>query len=76
MDPVHFTGAEVIEMAVKIEENGMRFYTDASKALSTASENIRSLSCNNSSVLSRYSIFLIIGGKERNRALETPGIMR
>ncbi len=35
MDPVHFTGAEVLEMAVKIEENGVRFYTDASKAAKT-----------------------------------------
>lgn len=32
MDPVHFTGREVLEMAVKIEENGLRFYTDAGKA--------------------------------------------
>lgn len=32
MDPVHFTGKEVLEMAVRIEENGFRFYTDAGKA--------------------------------------------
>lgn len=32
MDPVHFTGKEVLDMAVRIEENGMRFYADASKA--------------------------------------------
>ncbi|HXI10952.1 MAG TPA: ferritin family protein [Thermodesulfobacteriota bacterium] len=32
MDPVHFSGKEVLTMAVRIEENGMRFYTDASKA--------------------------------------------
>ena len=32
MDPVHFTGKEVLDMALRIEENGMRFYTDASKA--------------------------------------------
>ncbi len=32
MDPVHFTGNEVIEMAVRIEENGLKFYTDAGKA--------------------------------------------
>lgn len=32
MDPVHFTGKEVLEMAVRIEENGMKFYADASKA--------------------------------------------
>jgi len=32
MDPVHFTGKEVLDMAIRIEENGMRFYADASKA--------------------------------------------
>ena len=32
MDPVHFTGREILEVAVRIEENGARFYTDASKA--------------------------------------------
>lgn len=32
MDPVHFTGKEVLEMAVRIEENGLKFYTDAGKA--------------------------------------------
>lgn len=32
MDPVHFTGKEVLDMAVRIEENGMKFYSDASKA--------------------------------------------
>lgn len=32
MDPVHFTGKEIIDMAVRIEENGLRFYTDAYKA--------------------------------------------
>lgn len=32
MDPVHFTGKEVLEMAVKIEENGLKYYTDAAKA--------------------------------------------
>lgn len=31
MDPVHFTGKEVLDMAVKIEENGLKFYTDAGK---------------------------------------------
>ncbi len=31
MDPVHFTGKEVLDMAVRIEENGMRFYNDASR---------------------------------------------
>ncbi|MBI5344182.1 MAG: ferritin family protein [Deltaproteobacteria bacterium] len=35
MDPVHFTGWEVHEMAIKIEENGMRYYTDASRAAKT-----------------------------------------
>ncbi|MDH4101616.1 MAG: ferritin family protein [Nitrospirota bacterium] len=32
MDPVNFTGDEVLNMAVRIEENGYRFYTDAAKA--------------------------------------------
>ncbi|MBI5587561.1 MAG: ferritin family protein [Deltaproteobacteria bacterium] len=32
MDPVHFSGKEVLTMAVRIEENGMRFYTDAARA--------------------------------------------
>ncbi|MBI5560973.1 MAG: rubrerythrin, partial [Deltaproteobacteria bacterium] len=32
MDPVYFSGSEIIEMAVRIEENGGRFYTDASEA--------------------------------------------
>lgn len=32
MDPVHFTGKEVLDMAVRIEENGLKFYTDAGKA--------------------------------------------
>lgn len=31
-DPVHFTGSEILEMAVRIEENGVRFYTDAGKS--------------------------------------------
>jgi len=31
MSSVKFTGSEVIEMALKIEENGMKFYTDAFK---------------------------------------------
>ena len=32
MDPVNFTGREILEMALRIEENGMKFYGDASKA--------------------------------------------
>lgn len=32
MDPAHFSGAEIIEMAIRIEENGVKFYTDAGKA--------------------------------------------
>ena len=32
MDPVHFSGSEVIRMAIRIEENGLKFYSDASKA--------------------------------------------
>lgn len=35
MDPVHFTGKEILEMALRIEENGFKFYTDASKAAKT-----------------------------------------
>ncbi|MBE9529114.1 MAG: ferritin family protein [Proteobacteria bacterium] len=31
MDPVHFTGKEIIEMAVRIEENGYTFYKDAAE---------------------------------------------
>lgn len=37
MDPVHFSGKEVLTMAVRIEENGMRFYTDAAKAAKSTS---------------------------------------
>ncbi len=29
---MHFTGSEVLDMAVRIEENGMKFYNDAGKA--------------------------------------------
>jgi rubrerythrin len=32
MDPVHFSGSEVIAMAIRIEENGLKFYSDAAKA--------------------------------------------
>ncbi len=32
MDPVHFSGKEVVQMAIRIEENGLKFYTDASRA--------------------------------------------
>ncbi|HHL40660.1 MAG TPA: hypothetical protein ENJ37_09160 [Deltaproteobacteria bacterium] len=32
MDPVRFSGEEILEMAVKIEENGLKFYTDAAGA--------------------------------------------
>lgn len=32
MDPVHFTGKEVLDMAIRIEENGLKFYSDAAKA--------------------------------------------
>ncbi len=35
MDPVHFTGKEIIEMAVRIEENGYRFYKDAAESAKT-----------------------------------------
>lgn len=36
MDPVHFSAEEVLNMAIRIEENGEKFYTDAAK---TASED-------------------------------------
>ncbi|MBI5887159.1 MAG: ferritin family protein [Deltaproteobacteria bacterium] len=36
MDPVHFTGREILEVALRIEENGVKFYTDASKAFKNA----------------------------------------
>lgn len=36
MDPVHFTGKEIIEMAVRIEENGYTFYKDAADNAKTA----------------------------------------
>jgi rubrerythrin len=32
MDPVHFTGREVLEMALRIEENGVGYYTAAARA--------------------------------------------
>lgn len=35
MDPVHFTGREIVEMAIRIEENGMRYYADAARAAKT-----------------------------------------
>jgi rubrerythrin len=41
MDPVHFTGREVLDMAIRIEENGMRYYTDAGKA--SASKEVKRL---------------------------------
>ena len=41
MDPVHFTGKEVLDMAVRIEENGMRFYADAAKG--AKSKDLREL---------------------------------
>ncbi|MBI5885137.1 MAG: ferritin family protein [Deltaproteobacteria bacterium] len=36
MNPVYFTGKEVLDMAVKIEENGLRYYTDAAAAAKAA----------------------------------------
>src|SRR3972149_1100438 len=35
MDPVHFTGREIVEMAIRIEENGLRYYADAARATKT-----------------------------------------
>lgn len=36
MNPVYFTGKELLDMAVKIEENGLRYYTDAAAAAKSA----------------------------------------
>jgi len=41
MSSMKFTGSEVIEMALKIEENGMKFYTDAFKA--STNEKVQAL---------------------------------
>lgn len=37
MDPVHFSSKEILEMAVRIEENGLGFY----KAASASTDNVR-----------------------------------
>ncbi|MBE9531227.1 MAG: ferritin family protein [Proteobacteria bacterium] len=36
MDPVHFSSKEILEMAVRIEENGLGFYKAASSATESA----------------------------------------
>lgn len=41
MDPVHFSGKEILEMAVRIEENGYKFYIEAAKA--TRSKDLKEL---------------------------------
>ncbi|MCP3676990.1 MAG: ferritin family protein [Deltaproteobacteria bacterium] len=41
MDPTRFSGKDVIEMAVRIEENGLAFYTEA--AIASESEEIKKL---------------------------------
>lgn len=41
MDPVHFSGREILEMAIRIEENGLQYYTEASKA--AKSEELKEL---------------------------------
>lgn len=41
MDPVHFSGKELIEMALKIEDNGLRFYQKAGEA--SKSEELKNL---------------------------------
>lgn len=41
MDPVHFSGKEILEMAVRIEENGFKFYTEAANA--SGSKEIKGL---------------------------------
>ncbi len=35
MDPVHFSGKELLDMAIRIEENGERFYNVAAEAART-----------------------------------------
>lgn len=32
MDPVHFSGREILEMAIRIEENGLKYYNEAGRA--------------------------------------------
>jgi len=41
MDIAHFSGKEIIEMAIRIEENGVGFYTQACSA--SKSERIKKL---------------------------------
>ena len=41
MDPVHFSSKEILEMAVRIEENGLGFYKGASA--SAESEDVKTL---------------------------------
>ncbi|MFQ5329427.1 MAG: ferritin family protein [Thermodesulfobacteriota bacterium] len=41
MDPTRFSGKDVIEMAVRIEENGLAFYTEAAEA--SESDEIKEL---------------------------------
>lgn len=41
MDPVHFNGREIVEMAIRIEENGLRYYADAARA--TKSKRLKEL---------------------------------
>ncbi len=36
MDPVHFSSSEILDMAVRIEENGEHFYRDAAAATNNA----------------------------------------
>lgn len=36
MDPVRFSATEILKMAIRIEENGEKFYTDAAKGAETA----------------------------------------
>ena len=37
MDPVHFSGKEILEMVVRIEENGLDFYNNAAKSVKSDS---------------------------------------
>ena len=36
MDPVHFSGKEILNMAVCIEENGLSFYRESAKVLKSS----------------------------------------
>ncbi|MEK7313793.1 MAG: ferritin family protein, partial [Deltaproteobacteria bacterium] len=41
MDPIRFSAEEVLDMAIRIEENGERFYSDAARM--SKKDNVREL---------------------------------